>query len=218
VKKPVKEIKSAWGIGDAPVQEHASTASSMGLEHLQPVAVSHIPDSSLPHMGNDTATLPEDNAKKWACPVCTLLNPEMHLICDACGSLRPAKVEEKVEPVHHEPEPDEGPFVLPSKTVKSRTAARVHGKARSAEAALHPLPQRNARPRPPPRTCVAGYNPANAASGPKWAERQVDTLYWQKAEEDADPELACYVWNRHLDRPQVDRRNHETNIKWNLVH
>jgi len=78
-----------------------------------------------------------------------------------------------------------------------------------------PLPQRKAAPRPPPRMLTAGVafqiSSNNAASGPRWADRPVERLRVgngstrQAVEEEEDPDLACYLWNRQTNRPRVER-------------
>merc|ERR1712107_836671 len=89
-----------------------------------------------------------------------------------------------------------------------------HGAKKKSKPEVYadPLPQRNVTRRPAPRMLVAGLvvdkgNSSNAASGPRWAERPVERLNlgntsraWE--DEEHDPTLACYLWNRQLNRPR----------------
>lgn len=78
----------------------------------------------------------------------------------------------------------------------------------SEKGLLHPLPQR-ARPcRKPVQISARGYECSrNPASGPRWAERFVEhvaNVRHSSAEEDVDPNLACYLWDRSAARPKSD--------------
>jgi len=53
---------------------------------------------------------------------------------------------------------------------------------------------------------MVGGESGNAASGYKWAERPVEKVASTAAyyEEEEDPELACYLWDRKVQRPKND--------------
>jgi len=76
--------------------------------------------------------------------------------------------------------------------------------------ALNPLPQRVA-----PSAATGMLNGGleatsasfNAASSAKWVERPVEKIdFTQTYEEEEDPELACYIWDRKAQRPKKDQR------------
>lgn len=79
-------------------------------------------------------------------------------------------------------------------------AAKPSSKAKAAPAvnAVNPLPQRGTN-----RSALAGGNSENAATSQKWLERPVEKLATSQVEEDIDPELACYVWDRKAQRPKA---------------
>jgi hypothetical protein len=136
---------------------------------------------------------------KWSCPACTLLNAKTQTKCGACGGPRPGQSQKQAWHV----------FAAP----KAMPRGELKAKAGKAEEPADPLPQRKSAPRPTPRMLAAGLVvgdlQSNAASGPRWAERPVERLAYRtcavEAEED-DPDLACYLWNRQLNRPKVERR------------
>merc|ERR1719499_1902961 len=70
---------------------------------------------------------------------------------------------------------------------------------------MNPLPQANRRAAPAAAINTV-INSANAASSQKWAERPVEKLSATAAyyEEEEDPELACYLWDRKAQRPKND--------------
>lgn len=77
---------------------------------------------------------------------------------------------------------------------------------------LHPLPQRGAPPRRPPRRLAAGglvlaeLGTANPASSAKWLERPVNRITPSSEPCLEDPDLACYIWNRSLNKPMNKSR------------
>lgn len=133
---------------------------------------------------------------EWACSSCTLLNRWARKVCAACEAPQPGAMVPRTAPTPAR--------ATTSKKAPSATTALKPGKA--VELA-NPLPQRNIAPRQPARMLIAGLTYAgsnsNAASGPKWAQRPVERLNFghgscsQEADEEEDPELACYIWKNH---------------------
>lgn len=80
--------------------------------------------------------------------------------------------------------------------------------------ALNPLPQRTAAGAlPVPKAAMmvgrglaAINDSSNAASSQKWTERPVEIITKQKYEEEEDPELQKYIWDRNAQRPKNDQR------------
>ncbi len=157
------------------------------------------------------------NIEEWACSACTLLNPKTAKTCALCE------------------EPRRVPSPPPRVSSTTRTTACAKkapttksSKLRRPVELVDPLPQRNAKPLPAPRMLTAGLvvggvSNANAASGPRWAERPAERLNtkcelqtWETEEE--DPSLACYLWDRQSDRPKVQRHQRiNVNPKWGLA-
>jgi len=150
--------------------------------------------------------------EEWACSSCTLLNTWSQRVCAACEAPQPGAMAPRTPPT-------------PERAIASKKAAMGVKPGKLAKLA-NPLPQRNIAPRQPPRTLIAGLvyasSKSNAASGPKWAERPVERLNLghgscsQKADEEEDPDLACYIWNRQLNRPKVERYQ-RANANWGLT-
>lgn len=72
---------------------------------------------------------------------------------------------------------------------------------------LNPLPQRQKPSRGTPLDVWSGWADANSATGPKWAERPVEKVLTGQAgyyEEEEDPELAKYLWDRKKAAPKND--------------
>jgi len=56
---------------------------------------------------------------------------------------------------------------------------------------------------------AANLSNRNAASSAKWAERPVERLApasQVRYEEEEDPEMACYLWDRNAQKPKRDQR------------
>lgn len=110
---------------------------------------------------------------------------------------------------------------MASTSTKKRPTTQVSKLGRMQEPA-DPLPQRKAAPRPPPRILQAGLvvggSCKSACSASRWAERPVERLDIKsgKAEEEDDPELACYLWNRQTNRSKADRCGNAAS-KWGVV-
>jgi hypothetical protein len=150
----------------------------------------------------------------WVCPVCTLHNPMPATKCAACQGSRALDSELVFA---------KKPLISSPVAPLSRQAITKSSKPSKREEPLDPLPHRHATRRAPPRMLSAGLvvaqgPSANAASGPKWAERPVEKLVpgrsWEA--EDEDPELACYMWSSQLNRPKIDRHQ-RASVKWGLV-
>jgi len=137
-----------------------------------------------------TARLPA-TLGEWTCVRCTLFNSREQTWCKACGGFNSPQ--------------DTVPKALTAKSVRPRPIVVKATKSEKQEEPLHPLPQRNAAPSKAPRMLVArlvvGSSCSNAASGRRWAERPVQKVNRGTcAEEDQDPALACYLWNRRSHR------------------
>jgi len=94
----------------------------------------------------------------------------------------------------------------PPKAAKSKAKASKPGPP--PPEAMHPLPQQKSGTRGlkgAPAVSRTGFSD-NAASGPKWAERPVEKLSASAAyyEEEEDPELAKYIWDRKAQKPRND--------------
>jgi len=134
--------------------------------------------------------------EEWACSSCTLLNTWAQKVCAACDSPQPGAMAPRTAP-------------NPAQAIASKKApsAAVGIKPGKHVELANPLPQRNIAPRQPARMIIAGLayagSNSNAASGPKWAQRPVERLNFgpgscsQEADEEEDPELACYIWKNH---------------------
>merc|ERR550525_530332 len=76
--------------------------------------------------------------------------------------------------------------------------------------ALNPLPQSGRALQRAPVVLsgglATGLSSGNAASSQKWVERPVEKLSLSTAhyEEEEDPEMACYLWDRRSQRPKND--------------
>lgn len=69
--------------------------------------------------------------------------------------------------------------------------------------ALNPLPQKGVKaPSAAVQQSSYAFNNSNAASSAKWAERPVERLTEVTYEEEEDPELAKYIWDRKAQRPK----------------
>lgn len=102
----------------------------------------------------------------------------------------------------------------PKASKAKAAAAKVPPKAKARPGpvvqALNPLPQRAAQ------TAATGMlnggleatsSSLNAATSAKWVERPVEKIdFTQTYEEEEDPELACYIWDRKAQRPKKDQR------------
>jgi len=91
-----------------------------------------------------------------------------------------------------------------AKAAAAKTAAKPKPLAAKAPQVkgLNPLPQRAAVPAPKTTVYVE-----NSATGLKWAERPVEKIVPGAAyyEEEEDPELACYLWDRKAQRPKKEQ-------------
>jgi len=134
--------------------------------------------------------------EEWACSSCTLLNTWAQKVCAACDAPQPGAMAPRTAPT-------------PARAIASKKppSAAVGVKPGKHVELANPLPQRNIAPRQPARMLIAGLayagSNSNAASGPKWAQRPVERLNFgpgscsQEADEEEDPELACYIWKNH---------------------
>jgi len=95
--------------------------------------------------------------------------------------------------------------------VVTPTAKAPKAKAQAKVKALNPLPQRNNRAAAPAAVMYShgmaiSADNDNAASSRKWAERPVEKLVpVSRQEEEDDPELACYLWDRRAQKPLRDQ-------------
>lgn len=159
---------------------------------------------------------PACSTQDWSCPACTLLNPHGLAVCKACGepctsSSSGASLVGYTQVA-----------TLPSSSASRITAAAARARPTTFAATrrtrkpdrevemLHPLPQRGAPPRKPSKFLCGGLvldlGSANAASGARWMERPASSISANPSccaqEEAADPELACYLWDRRSARPK----------------
>jgi len=95
-----------------------------------------------------------------------------------------------------------------AKGSSSSTGAAPKGapkaKAMQAPGGMNPLPQKPKASRGTPLDVWSGWAEANSASGPKWAERPVEKVQPGYYEEEEDPELAKYIWDRKRAAPKND--------------
>jgi hypothetical protein len=100
------------------------------------------------------------------------------------------------------------------KDVGSRTACKKTSKLSKPKIPVslaNPLPQKGKSIVPPPRLLVAGLvvsdsQRAQVSSGTKWWNSPVERLSCSQEAERVDPDLACYLWDRTLQRPKASRR------------
>jgi hypothetical protein len=210
MKKVAAEKREKAEVEKLPAQPNPSTppVSSPPVVRPPPPPVPAWGNVPLPvhRMQNENRNSPLN--EDWACPACTLLNPMAQMTCGACDSLRPATKPVPARP----PPPPPTVSAAPRSHAPLKKVLETKKVSKPVELA-DPLPQRNAARQRAPRMLTAGLvlggsSNSNAASGPRWAERPVERLNmgsascsWEAEEE--DPELACYLWNRQLDRPRV---------------
>mmetsp|Transcript_135195 Transcript_135195/g.269735 ORF Transcript_135195/g.269735 Transcript_135195/m.269735 type:complete len:357 (+) Transcript_135195:1101-2171(+) len=120
------------------------------------------------------------------------------------------------------PVQDEAEVVLPMKRnaqeakQKAFVIPKLGAKAKSAPKGANPLPQQSAAaaqaPKPAPMMlsgalAAVSSDSRSAASSTKWLERPVERLSDTNAyyEEEDDPELASYLWDRKAQRPKNDQ-------------
>jgi len=102
-----------------------------------------------------------------------------------------------------------GPAVAQAKAKQKGAASSAKAKPLQPPGAqgLNPLPQRQKPSRGTPLDVWSGWTDPNSASGPKWAERSVEKVLTGQAahyEEEEDPELAKYLWDRKKAAPKSD--------------
>jgi len=124
----------------------------------------------------------------------------------------------KAPPPMPKPAPvqDEVEVVLPIKdnkmeaTQKASAKPKLGVKAKSAPKGANPLPQRSAAaaqaPKPTP-VMLPGGDSRSATSSTQWLERPVEKLSETNAyyEEEDDPDLASYLWDRKAHSPKNDQ-------------
>lgn len=92
----------------------------------------------------------------------------------------------------------------PSSAAQAKAKAKVKpAQPSNSPQALNPLPQRQKPSRGTPLDVWSGWSDGNSATGAKWAERPVEKVQTgQVYEEEHDPELAKYLWDRKAQAPK----------------
>eukprot|EP00747_Dinoflagellata_sp_TGD_P163322 gnl/TRDRNA2_/TRDRNA2_181878_c0_seq1.p1 gnl/TRDRNA2_/TRDRNA2_181878_c0~~gnl/TRDRNA2_/TRDRNA2_181878_c0_seq1.p1 ORF type:complete len:574 (+),score=83.66 gnl/TRDRNA2_/TRDRNA2_181878_c0_seq1:59-1780(+) len=161
-------------------------------------------------------------ATTWACPACTLINPAACEICEACEGPRPGNRSSSSMQTHPSAQ---SPAVRRGRSPPRRTNSQLQNDTgasskkawrRSAPKPVEmadPLPQRGVPARAAPaRTVWPGGLVMPNAKAPTGAwgyfepSAKKPSAATTSTPDDEDPDLACYIWDRRLDKPRVDRR------------
>jgi len=128
--------------------------------------------------------------KCWICSTCSKTNMLRCKVC-SCGNAAPTTLRQH-------------------RSIKKLNPASNPARKNKIIELANPLPLAG-KTLPPPRILTAGLvvsgssSSKNSASNAKWNQRPVESLGTSQ-EEVVDPSLVCYLWNRNLKRPMVQRR------------
>lgn len=161
-------------------------------------AVAAKPPPSLP--ARPTMAPPPPPHQLFAAAAAAFMSPEQIVSKKAPPPSVPATVSQGVTAQRGPgaPGPPSGP---PPKVAKAKPKAGKPGPPPAQ--AMNPLPQQQAGTRGLKAAAPRQSMSDNAATSAKWAERPVERLSatQQHYEEEEDPELAQYIWNRRSQRP-----------------